>query len=174
MAGLNDIPGEVRWRIAAEFSARLPALYDAAFRPVAGVQFNEIEQEIWMELARTSLAIARDLSLPTTTAQELADTMRIVMVILFGPGFKTEMLEVSKDGAVILIRRCPILSESAGAGEDGERTFHRCMAFMLTGIPILNQNYTARFVRTMCTGDRQCEIKIAPKEVPAPIKSGKK
>jgi hypothetical protein len=34
------------------------------------------------------------------------------------------------------------------------------MALILTTVPLLNKNYSARFVRTMCTGDRQCEIKI--------------
>ena len=34
------------------------------------------------------------------------------------------------------------------------------MALTLTTVPILNKGYSARFVRTMCTGDRQCEIKI--------------
>jgi hypothetical protein len=41
------------------------------------------------------------------------------------------------------------------------------MALVLSAVPLLNKNYTARFVRTMCTGDRQCEIKIEKKPEPA-------
>jgi hypothetical protein len=41
------------------------------------------------------------------------------------------------------------------------------MALILTAVPQLNNNYSARFVRTMCTGDRQCEIKIY--EVKKPV-----
>jgi hypothetical protein len=40
------------------------------------------------------------------------------------------------------------------------------MALTLTAVPLLNNKYTARFVRTMCTGDRQCEVKIEKKPEP--------
>jgi hypothetical protein len=173
MTDLSSIPDDVKWRIAAEFSAQLPALYDTAFRATVGDRYDEMEQEIWMEVAKTAFTIAKNLSLPTGTAKDLAETMRIVMVILFGPGFKSEALEVSKDGAVIIVRRCPILTEGYDTGTDGTRTFRKCMAFVLTGIPLLNKEFSGRFVRTMCTGDRQCEIKVqktGPLISPAPKK----
>lgn len=172
MTDLNDIPDETRWRIAAEFAAYLPFLYDAAFRPVAGVRYDEIEQDVWMELSRSASAIARDLSLPVGTAQDLAETMRVVMVILFGPGFKNEALEISADRSVILIKRCPLIEHAAISGSAGDPVFRRCMAFTLTAVPLLNKKYSARFVRTMCTGDRQCEIKIG--EAGDPVTDTKK
>ena len=168
MADLNSIPDETRWRIAAEFSATMPALYDHAFRETVGGRYDEIEQEVWMEAAKIIVDIAKSLSLPTGTAQDLAESMRVVMVILFGPEFKSEALEVSKDGAVIIIRRCPLLLNGSDAGTGGERTFRKCMAFTLTGIPMLNRDFSARFVRTMCTGDRQCEIKVTKGGPPLP------
>lgn len=160
MSGPGSIPDDVKWRIAAEFSARLPALYDRTFRPVIGEQYDEMEQEIWMKIASTAFDTARNLALPVSTAPQLAETMRTVMTILFGPGFRSETLEVSKDGAVILVKSCPFLAGSCENGSDGDRTFRKCMAFTLTGVPLLNRNCAARFVRTMCTGDRQCEIRI--------------
>jgi hypothetical protein len=174
MADLTSIPDDTKWRIAAEFSAALPALYDHAFRETVGKQYDEIEQEVWMEAAKIIFDIAKSLSLPTGTARELSETIRIVMAILFGPEFKTEALEVSKDGAVIIIRRCPLIAAGYEAGTDGERTFRKCMAFTLTAIPMLNREFSARFVRTMCTGDRQCEIKVAKGEPPLPEKKTKK
>ena len=161
MTDPRDIPDETKWRLAAEYAARIPALYDAAFRPVAGERYDEIEQEIWMDLSRTAFTIARDLSLPVATAHDLAGTMRTVMVILFGPGFRTETLEVSPDRSVILVKRCPFLEQDSPSPGTRSPVFRRCMAFTLTAVPLLNKNYSARFVRTMCTGDRQCEIKIA-------------
>ena len=107
MAGLDSIPDDVKWRIAAEFSAQMPAHYDRAFRSTVGERYDEIEQEVWMEVAGTAFAIAKNLSLPVGTAQELAETMRTVMVILFGPEFKSETLEISKDGAVIIVQTLP-------------------------------------------------------------------
>jgi hypothetical protein len=160
MAGLSSIPDEKKWRIAAEFSSVLPALYDRAFRSMVGERHDEIEQEVWMEAAKIITGIAKDLSLPAGTAHELAETMRTVMAILFGPEFKSEVLEVSKDRAVIIVRRCPFLEKGYYSGTDGGRTFHKCMAFTLSGIPWLNREFSARFVRTLCAGDRQCEVKI--------------
>lgn len=166
MTELKEIPEDVRWRLAAEFAARLPAMYEAAFRPLTGEKYNEIEQEIWMELSRSALEIARYLSLPAGNAKQLAETMRIVLVILFGPGFSSEALEVAPDRSVIIMKRCPLLDHGSGNGQPVHPAFHRCMAFSLTAIPLLNKNYSARFVRTLCSGDRQCEIKIAVAEKP--------
>jgi hypothetical protein len=160
VAGLSSIPDEKKWRIAAEFAGTLPALYDRAFRVTVGERYDEIEQEVWMETAKIIFDIAKDLSLPVGTAQDLAGTMRTVMAVLFGPEFKNEVLEVSKDGAVIIVRRCPFLEKGYFSGIDGSRMFHKCMAFTLTGIPRLNREFSARFVRTMCAGDRQCEVKV--------------
>ena len=167
MTGLKSIPDDVRWRIAAEFSARLPSLYENAFREVVGGQYDELEQEVWTNTAKAVFDIARSLSLPVSNAPELAETIRTVMVILFGPGFKSETLEVSNDSAVILIKRCPVLDASHVAGSPGELTFRRCMAFTLMAVPALNKEFGARFVRTMCTRDRQCEIKVSRTETDA-------
>ena len=82
------------------------------------------------------------------------------MGILFGPNYKSETLEISKGGAVVLVKRCPLPVSSHNSGAGDTSTFHKCMALTLTTVPFLNKGYSARFVRTMCTGDRQCEIKI--------------
>jgi hypothetical protein len=163
MTGLKDIPDETRWRLAAEFCARMPAMYEAAFRPVVNERYNEIEQEVWMELAKAASGIARSLHLPVNSAKALAETIRSVMVILFGPELKNETLDVPDDRAVILVKRCPFLEHATFEGDAENPVFRRCMAFTLTAVPLLNNQYSARFVRTMCTGDRQCEIKISRK-----------
>jgi len=166
----RNIPDATKWRLAAECAAQLPAWYDAAFRPVVGERYNEIEQEIWMELSRSITDIARNLKLPTGNARDLAETLRTVMVILFGPGFRNESIDVAEDAAVIVIKRCPLLDQGCPVGADGASTFHKCMTLTLTAIPLLNKNYSARFVRTMCAGDRQCEVKISRNELSVPEK----
>ena len=124
-----------------------------------------------MEAAASAFEIAKTLSLPVGTAKDLAETLRIIMVILFGPEFKSEALEVSKDGAVIVIKRCPLISGRIDADSTGGHAFRKCMALTLTAIPRLNKDFTGRFVRTMCTGDRQCEIKVGKD---APVLAGKR
>ena len=160
MRDLKTIPDEVKWRIAAQVAALLPALYDNAYRGVVGEKYNEIEQEIWMELSRKAYDIINDLSLPMGNAAELAEGLQLVMGIFFGPDYKSETLEVSEHGAVILVKRCPLPASSHDRNGRDVSTFHKCMVLTLTTVPLLNKGYSARFVRTMCTGDRQCEIKI--------------
>ena len=174
MTGLNSIPDDTKWRIAAEFSATLPALYDRAFRDEVGKRYDEIEQEVWIEASRIIVDIAKSRALPVGTAQDLAETLRTVMVILFGPEFKSESLEISKDGAVIVLKRCPLIAAGYNHGSDGDRTFRKCMAFTLSSMPGLNKDFSARFVRTMCAGDRQCEIKVAKSKPLEPDKKTKK
>lgn len=174
MPDLKSVPDEVKWRLAAQLAALLPALYDRAYRGVVGEKYDEIEQEIWMELSRMALDIARDLSFPTSNAGELADSLRTVMGILFGPDYKSETLEISKGGAVVLVKRCPLPVSSLERGAGDIATFHKCMALTLTAVPLFNKGYSARFVRTMCTGDRQCEIKIEEVKKPDTKEPGKK
>nr|WP_319375627.1 hypothetical protein [uncultured Methanoregula sp.] len=165
MADISRIPDEVKWKIASENAARLPALYDAAFREIAGGKYDEIEQTIWMELSRTVFDIAHTLSLPVGSAEDLAETTKTIMTILFGPGFHSESLKVAEDRAVIVVKRCPLVNECTALGCDSQHSFRKCMALTLTSVPHLNKNYSARFVRTMCAGsDRQCEIKIGTRE----------
>jgi len=173
MPDLRSIPDDVKWRLAAECAARLPALYDVAFRKVLGERYDEIEREIWIELSCRAVAIARDLALPVANAHDLAESMRTVMIILFGPDYKSETIDVSDEGSVILIKRCPFLDTGYEIGASGEHTFPKCMALTLTSIPALKKDYSARYVRSMCTGDRQCEIKISPEKKPEAPESGK-
>jgi hypothetical protein len=161
MPDLKSIPDDMKWQLAAQLAALLPALYESAYRDVVGEKYDEIEQEIWMGLSHMVSTIVRDLSLPARTASEIAESIRLVLTIWFGPDYKSETLEVSKDGTVVLIRRCPFLDTSHPFVGEGSGTFQKCMALILTTVPLLNKNYSARFVRTMCTGDRQCEIKIS-------------
>jgi hypothetical protein len=160
MPDLKSIPDETKWQLAAKLAALLPALYESAYRGVVGEKYDEIEQEIWMGLAHMLSTVVRDLALPSRTASEIAVSIRVVLTIWFGPDYKSESLEVSKDGTVVLIRRCPFLDTSHTFVGEGSCTFQKCMALILSTVPLLNKNYSARFVRTMCTGDRQCEIKI--------------
>ena len=173
MPDLKSIPDDVKWRLAADCAIRLPAMYDVAFRKVLGDKFDDIEREIWIELSKRAFTIAQDLSLPMRGAHDLAESMHIVMTILFGPEFRSETLDVSEDGSVILVKRCPLLSIAHETGALGEHTFPKCMALTLTTIPALKKDYAARYVRSMCTGDRQCEIKISPEKKPETMESRK-
>jgi hypothetical protein len=160
MTDLKDIPDETKWKLAAGCAARLPAMYDIVFRPAVGKRYEELEEEIWVELGNITSEIAHSLRLPLNNAQELAESMRMVMTILFGPDAKGEVIEVGEDGAVIIVKRCPFLFGGSAVGIPYERAFHRCLAFNLSSQKKLNPKYASRYVRAICMGDRQCEIKV--------------
>ncbi len=173
MPDLRSIPDATKWRLAAQCAARLPAMYDTVFRPVAKDNYDELEQAIWVELATLSLEIARTLQLPVRNAQEIAQSLVMVNTILFGPEYKGESIEVGEDGAVIMVKRCPLVAEGRGAGTSTDGVFRRCMAFTLTSQNNFNPKYSSRFVRAMCMGDRQCEIKVEPEKEPETDKKEK-
>ena len=162
MPDFKEIPDYTKWRLAAQCAATLPALYDRVFRASVGEQYDSLEQQIWIELSRMVLQSVHELSLPVHTAHDLAVTMQTVTTIFFGPEYRGEVLDVADDKSVILVKRCPFREHGCHAGISEEQFFSRCMTLSLTAIPLLNKNYSARYVRTMCTGDRQCEIKIQP------------
>ena len=174
MSDLKSIPDDVKWRLAADCAARLPALYDVAFRKVLGEKFDEIEREIWIELSSRAVTIIKDLALPVKNAHDLAESMRTVMIILFGPDYNSETIDVSDEGSVILIKRCPFIDKGYEMGAHGEHTFPRCVALTLMTIPSLKKDFSARYVRSMCTGDRQCEIKVSSEKKSETIESGNK
>lgn len=166
MTDIKDIPDEMKWRLATEFASQIPALYDRAFRSTVGNRYDGVEQEVWMELSRNAAGIVREISLPTRNATELANAMRTIMIILFGPSWKSEVIGLPDNGAVLIVKRCPLLARDHETGCTGECTFHRCLALTLSTVPLLNNKYSARFVRTICTGDRQCEVRIEVEKEP--------
>jgi hypothetical protein len=149
----------MKWRVATQYAAHIAALYETVFRPVISDRYDDLEQEVWMQMAQFSGEIAQSLSLPVDTARDLAESLRLVTTIVFGPDLKEEVLEAGNDGAVIVIRRCPRIT---GEALSTNGPFHRCMALTLSSQKKLNPGYSSRFVRAMCMGDRQCEIKIEP------------
>jgi hypothetical protein len=162
MPDFKSVPDAVRWKLAAQFAAVLPSVYDSVFRPVIGEKYDEQEQEVWIRIAQISFEIARSLQLPVKNAKDIAESLRTVTAIVFGPEYKGEVIGVGDDGAVVIVKRCPCLRTGTGTAQNG--TFNRCMAFSLASQKKINPSYAARFVRAMCQGDRQCEIKIEPEQ----------
>ncbi|WAC03995.1 MAG: hypothetical protein OS112_05825 [Methanoregula sp.] len=164
MRDLRSIPDDVKWKISARGAARLTAMYEVVFSPVVGDRYDELEQEIWVEFSKFGLDIARSLKLPLANAEDLAQSMSNVRAILFGPDYKDEVMDVGEDGSVVIVKHCPFVEEAASMGASPDRAFKRCLAFTLSTQKNLNPKYKSRFVRAMCMGDRQCEIKVDKEE----------
>lgn len=170
----GSVPDATKWQIASRYLVHLAAMYEKVFRPVLADRYDTLEQEVWMQMVRFSAETARSLRLPAGSARELAESLRVVSGIVFGPDSKEEIIELGDDGAVIVIKRCPVILHDDGLSASGDGIFHRCMAFTLSAQNAVNPAYSARFVRAMCMGDRQCEIRIEPEKEPAKKPEDKK
>lgn len=162
MPDLRSVPDDTKWRIATQYAVGMRAIYESVFRPAIQNRYDELEQEAGFRMAQFSVEIARSLKFPLDTARELAESLHAVNTLVFGPEYKDEVIGIGDDGAVIIIRICPALENDSCSCSSGNGTFHRCMAFTIASQKIMNPKYSSRFVRAMCMGDRQCEIKIEP------------
>jgi hypothetical protein len=164
MVDLRDIPEGARWQIATRVLSALPVMYDMAFRETVGKTYDELEFQVWMELGKDALDIAKAFHLPVTRASELAKALRLITVLLFGPEFRYEVLEITEDRATLITRTCPFLGSTREYGGTPGNLFPKCLALSVAVVETLNPKYTARFVRSLCMGDRTCEMTILTKE----------
>jgi len=164
MAEKIPVPDDIRWKIAARMASLLPVLYGKAFRDLVGDAYDRIEQQVWVALAHEGTLVARMFSLPVGTAAGLASTLAIITTLFFGPENTLETASFEGDRAVLMVKRCPFLLREAEFRAEPGSVFNRCMAFSIATIEALNPDYTLRFVRGACQGDRNCEMKIGRKE----------
>ncbi len=157
------IPDEVRWQAAARVASILPVLYRKVFSELAGDQYDELEQQVWVFMAREAKAFAATFSLPVGTAEELASTLRVILTVFFGGETITETASFEGDRAVLMVKRCPFLLREEEFRAEPGAVFSRCLAFSIATVETLNPDYTLRFVRSACQGDRNCEMKITTK-----------
>ena len=160
MARKLPIPEEMRWRIAATLSAKIPVTYGMVFRESTGADYDRLEQQIWVALAHEAKAVAWTCSLPVADSRDLTLTLDILNTLLFGPEFKSEQISFENDRSVLLVRKCPFLLREQEMSGPPSDVFNRCLAFSIALIEELNPEYTLRFVRAMCQGDRNCEMKV--------------
>ena len=164
MAVRLPIPDDMRWQVAARMASLLPVVYGLAFRDIGGDTYDRIEQQVWVALAREAAEAARTFSLPVGTAGGLASTLAIITTVFFGPETIPETASFEGDRAVLLVKRCPFLLREEEFSAPPGSVFNLCLAFSIATIEALNPDYTLRFIRGACQGDRNCEMKIARKE----------
>jgi hypothetical protein len=164
---LNEIPDSTKWQIASRLASRLPVMYDFVFRERIGEQYDELEQDIWIEIGKQAKEVAGALRLPLNTAPEIAEALKTIATIFFSTDYAVEHLKLAEDRSVLRVTRCPfIFREIEIRGRTGP-VFSRCLTFAITAVEALNPDYTLRFVRSMCMEDRTCELKVVKKELVA-------
>jgi hypothetical protein len=162
--GVEQIPEAARWQVCSHLLAKMPLLYDIVYRPIVGESYDECEHAIWIEIGREARDLAEAFHLPRKTAGDLAETVATLVAALFGRDFQFEPLSKGDDIAVLRVRRCPFVEEADPLDIDHQLLSGRCLAFMIPLVELLNPDYTLRFVRAACSGDRVCEIRVLTKE----------
>jgi hypothetical protein len=157
---IEEIPPVARWRFAARAAALIPALYSCALTREGGGAPGEREQMIWYAIGREVKDIASTFGLPVDTAEEIAETLRIGAMVLFGPEFRVAVLPSSGETATVVMKGCPFTGTLREAGCDLFAGASWCMPFAISAVEHLNEAFTLRFVRARCMGDAQCEMVI--------------
>lgn len=161
MISIEDIPAEKRWEIAAKSASAMPLIYDMHFRKVLGEKYDEIERPIWTEGGKEANKLATALGLPSGNAIEVNEAFGVIGTILFGPEFRFEIVEETKDRVVGKVIECPMLNRAREMGLDPETVaLKACMTFDKSAVENLNPEYTHRLNANMCSGSRYCEMVI--------------
>ncbi|MDD1673815.1 MAG: hypothetical protein LUP99_05345 [Methanomicrobiales archaeon] len=162
---MREISSDTRWHIAARSASSLPVLYAVVFRGRMGEECDHLVEEVWCQVGGEVQEIAKGLNLPVTPAERLAASLLEIARTLFGPEFRGEILDLSPDRAVILMNRCPFLIRTREMGVNSSVVFNPCLAFCISATETLHKDYSVRFIRAMCMGDRNCEIRMARKDL---------
>jgi hypothetical protein len=160
---IEEIPPLARWRFAARAAALMPALYSCVLREEGGAA-EEREQMIWYAIGREVKEIAGTFGLPVDTAEEIAETLRVGAMVLFGPEFRITVLPASGETATVVMKGCPFTGTLREVGCDLSAGASWCMPFAISAVEHLNGAFTLRFVRARCTGDGQCEMVVRKRE----------
>jgi hypothetical protein len=161
---MKDISPQLRWQIAARSASRLPVLCTTILRMRMGDAYDDhLAEEIWCHVGAEASDIAKGLDLPLSPADQLAGSLLEIQRIIFGSEFRGEILDLAPERAVLLINRCPILVRAMEMGESSADFFHPCLAFCVSATEALRAEYSVRFIRAMCLGDKNCELRIAKK-----------
>lgn len=118
MVGVEDIPVEQRWEIAAKSASALPLMYDRCFRKALGKSYDEMVHPIWIEAGRGIKDLAMVLGLPSGNARQISETLRVISTISFGPEFKFEVSEEKRDRVIGKVTGCAILNRAIEMGLD--------------------------------------------------------
>jgi hypothetical protein len=161
---MKEIAPETRWQIAAKSASLLPVLYSIVLRQELGETFDRRVEEVWCHCGGEVREIARAFEMPTAPADRLAASLLEILRTLFGTEFRGEIVDLDPERAVVLIKTCPFLLRALEMEEHLQVIFHPCMAFCFSAVETLNKDFSSRFVRAMCMGDKNCEIRIARKD----------
>ncbi len=161
---MREVTDAQRWQISSRITSFLTVLYGTGLERAEGERGNERAEEIWLFCGKEMAELIGGSGPAPRSAGELAVHLTDAMRIVFGTEYRSEVIEIEEERAVILMRSCPCLMRAAEMGERPSVVFHVCLPFAISVVESLKKEFSARFVKGMCMGDRNCEILIAPRQ----------
>jgi hypothetical protein len=168
MVNIDQIPVEVRWRLATQAVNDLPFVYGMVYRNVVGERYSreldEASRQIWMQAGKEQAAVARAFALPVRNAMQVAQAFSTVCVLYMGPEMNNgQVLQGQGDSAVITLEQCPMYTRSIKWGMDPKKIITDCRAYCMAGIQALNPEYEVQFEKSLCAGDAGCRMRVERK-----------
>ena len=161
MADTERIPIEARWRIATRSVSALTMGYEMALETALGEQYAGIVERVWRERGADAGVYASAFGMPVRNAREIAEALRAISRVVYGPEFETRLMRSSDDVAVVYTLECPLLNCTREMGGEPERACTSCRAFASAAVEGMNPAYALQFRSGMCLGEDHCQMNIA-------------
>lgn len=164
MAGIEQIPAEIRWSIATRAATAMPFAYHRAVMERYGEGFEESIVEIWREAGKGQGALARGFAMPLKNAADVAEAYSTISTLLLGPELQGDVKAAKdRDCAEIVVASCPMSSRAAEMGMDPRTCCADCRAYGESAVESLNPSYGIAHLSGICVGDAECRMRIEPK-----------
>lgn len=169
MVNIDQIPAEVRWRLATQAVNDLPFVYSMVYRNVVGEMYSreldEASRQIWMAAGKEQAAVARAFAFPVKNALQVARAFSTVCVLYMGPEMNNgEIREGDGDTAILTLERCPMFARTQKFGMDPKKIITDCRAYCTAGVQALNPDYEMTFEKSLCAGDARCQLRVQRKK----------
>jgi hypothetical protein len=161
---LDDIPAEVKWKIATKSFQSLFQGYGLAFRQILDERtVKYVEELIWAEEGKKVKKIADILKLPSKNAIDVNNTLKIVGTIIMGKREHT-IQDAASELVIDHFTTCPNFNAHAEMYIPVISMPDLCQAYCTSAVESLNPKYTQIFTKRMCAGDNYCESIIGLKK----------
>ncbi len=161
---LEDIPAEVKWKIATKAFQNLFLGYGLAFRQILDEKsVKYVEEAVWTERGKEVKKIADILEIPSENAIDVNNAWRIVGMIIMGK-WEHEIQDAASELVIDHFTSCPNFNVHAEMYVPVISMPDLCQAYCTSAVESLNPKYTQMFTKRMCTGGSYCESIIGLKK----------
>jgi hypothetical protein len=161
---LNDIPAEVKWKIATKSFQSFFQGYGLAFRQILDEKtVKNVEELVWAERGKEVKRIAHILKLPSENAIDVNNTLKIVGTIIMGKR-EHKIQDAASELVIDHCTNCPNFNAHKEMYIPVISMPDLCQAYCTSAVESLNPKYTQMFTKRMCAGDDYCESIIGLKK----------